>query len=175
MFFLPFLAIIMRGQRTVREHSKYSLTVLSTVSARACTGVFDIDAMKWTKINFFAKIGFISQCTLCLVRHNKSNDLSTILYLPNDMICQTLQNTLLFPIQLVCSTQNAYHIAISWGLETDNSHWGPGLKNTVDAEAIRNPIHGFLPVRCSMCEIVHCYYVKGFISSSNVAVSSWFC
>ena len=34
MFFLSFLAIIMRGQRTVRERSKYFRTVLSTESAR---------------------------------------------------------------------------------------------------------------------------------------------
>ena len=46
---------------------------------------------------------------------------------------------------------NAYDTAISWGLGTDNSRWGPGLENTVDAEAIRNPIHAFLLVQCSMC------------------------
>ena len=34
MFFLPFLAIIVRGQRTVRERSEYSLIVLSTGLAR---------------------------------------------------------------------------------------------------------------------------------------------
>ena len=37
MFFKSFLAIIMRGQRTVRERSECSLTVLSTRSARAAT------------------------------------------------------------------------------------------------------------------------------------------
>ena len=37
------------------------------------------------------------------------------------MICQTLQDTLLFPIQLLRSTQNTYHTAIYWGLETDDS------------------------------------------------------
>ena len=40
------------------------------------------------------------------------------------------------------------------------------------AEAIRNPIHAFLPVQCSMCEIVHCHNEEGFFSSSDVAVSS---
>ena len=34
MFFIPFLAIIMRGQRTVRERWEYSLTVLSNGPAR---------------------------------------------------------------------------------------------------------------------------------------------
>ena len=45
----------------------------------------------------------------------------------------------------------------------------------VDAEAIRNPIYVFLPVLCSMRDMVHCYHEKGFFSSSNVAVSSGFC
>ena len=34
MFFLPFLAIIIRGQRTAKERSEYSLTVLLTGAAR---------------------------------------------------------------------------------------------------------------------------------------------
>ena len=38
---------------------------------------------------------------------------------------------------------------------TDNSRWGPGLENTVYAEAIRNPIHAFLPLECSICDMVH--------------------
>ena len=92
------------------------------------------------------RIGFISQCTLPLARYNKSNDLSTFLCLPYNTICETLQNTLLFPIQLLRSIQNAYHTAISWSLGTDNSRWGPGLEVTVDAEAIRNPNHAFLPI-----------------------------
>ena len=33
MSFLPFLAVIMRGHRTVKERSEYSMTVLSTESA----------------------------------------------------------------------------------------------------------------------------------------------
>ena len=79
-----------------------------------------------------------------------------------------------FSIQLLRSAQNAYHLAIFWGSETDNSRWGPCLENTVDVEAIRNPIHAFLSVQCSMCEIMHCHHEKGFFSPSNVTVSSWF-
>ena len=73
---------------------------------------------------FLAIIGFISQCTLHLARYNESNDLSTFLCLPNNTICQTLQNTFLFLIQLLHSTRNAYHTAIFLGLGTDNSRWG---------------------------------------------------
>ena len=36
MSLLPFLAVIMRGYRTVLERSEYSMTVLSHGSARAC-------------------------------------------------------------------------------------------------------------------------------------------
>ena len=108
-----------------------------------------------------AKIGFIFQGTLLSDRY-ESNDLSTFLCLPNNMICQTLQNTLLFPIQLLCSTQDAYHTAIFRGLGTDNSRWGPGLESTVDAEAIRNPIHALFPVQYSMCKMEHCHHEKGF-------------
>ena len=100
--------------------------------------------------------------SLLLALYNESNDLSTFLCLPNYTICQTLQNTLLFPIELLCSTQNAYHTAISQGLGTDNSRWGPSLENTVDAGAIPNPIHDFLPMQCSMCEMVHCHHEEGF-------------
>ena len=35
-------------------------------------------------------------------------------------------------------------------LGTYNSRWGPDLENTVNAEVIRNLIHAFLPVQCSM-------------------------
>ena len=97
-------------------------------------------------IYFLTKIGVISQCTLLLARYKDFNDLSTFLCLPNNTISQILQNTLLFPIPLLRSTQIAYHTAISWGLGTDNSRWGTSLENTVDAEAIRNPIHDSLPV-----------------------------
>ena len=38
MSFLPFLVVIMRGHRTVRERSEYSMTVLSHGSARDCRG-----------------------------------------------------------------------------------------------------------------------------------------
>ena len=31
-----------------------------------------------------------------------------------------------------------------------------------DAEEIRNPIHAFLPVQCSMCEMVRCHHEKRF-------------
>ena len=68
-----------------------------------------------TRINFFAKIGFISQCILLLARCDDSSDFSTFLCLANNTIRQTLQNTILYPFQLLRSTQNAYHIAISWG------------------------------------------------------------
>ena len=44
----------------------------------------------------------------------------------------------------------------------DNSRRGPGLENTVDAEAIQNLIHAFLPVQYSMCKMVHCHHEKGF-------------
>ena len=90
-----------------------------------------------------AKNRFILQFTFLLARYNVSNDHSTFLCFPKNTIWQTLQNTLLFTIQLLRSTQNTYHIATSWGLGTKNSHWGPGLENTVDAEEIRNPIHAF--------------------------------
>ena len=112
---------------------------------------------------FLAKIGSISQCTLLLARYNEYNDVSTFLCLPNETICQTLQNTLLFPIELPRSTQNAYHTVISWGLGTDNSRWGPILGNAVDAEAIRHPTEAFLPVQCLMCEVVHCHNEKEFV------------
>ena len=137
--------------------------------------MFDINVRKWTRIYFFlAKIGFISQCTLLLPRYNESNDLSTFLCLPLNTICQTLQNTLMFTILLLRSTQNAYHTVISWGLGTDNSRWDTDLENTVDADTIRKPFHAFLPVQCSMCKIMHCDHENGFFSSSNVAVSFWF-
>ena len=111
---------------------------------------------------FLAKIGFISQFIVLLPRYNESNDLSTFLCLPNNTICGTLQNTLLLPIRFLHLTQTNYHTAISWGFGTDKSRWGPGLENTVDAEAIQNSIHAFLPVQCSMCEIVHCHNEKDF-------------
>ena len=44
----------------------------------------------------------------------------------------------------------------------------------VDVEAIRNTIHAFLPVQCSMCEMVHCHSEKESFSSSNVSISSRF-
>ena len=110
---------------------------------------------------YMAKIGLISQCTFLLARYD-STDLSTFLCLPNNTICKKLQNTLLNPIQLLRPTQNAYHTAISWGLGTDNSRWGPGLVNTMDPEAIRNLIHAFSPVQCSMCEMVHCHHETFF-------------
>ena len=37
-----------------------------------------------------------------------------------------------------------------------------GLENTVDTEAIRNPIYLFLPVQCSICQMAHCHNEKGF-------------
>ena len=43
-----------------------------------------------------------------------------------------------------------------------------------DAEAIRSPIHAFLLVQCSMCEMDHYHHEKGFSSSLNMAVSSSF-
>ena len=132
----------------------------------------DIDVIKRTRINL-AKIDFISQCTLLLAPY-ESNDLSTFLCLPNNTVCQSLQYALLFPIQLLRSTQNAYHTAISWSLGTDNSRWVPGLKNAVDAEAIWKPNHAFLPIQYFMCEMVHCYHEKEFFSSWNVTVSSLF-
>ena len=100
-----------------------------------------------------SKIGFISQYTFLLALYNESNDLLTFLCLPNNTICQTLKNTLLFPIKFLRSTQNAYHTPISWGLGTDNSRWRPGLKNTVDAEAIRNPIHAFFLPKQKLCQL----------------------
>ena len=136
--------------------------------------MIDINVIKWTGIYFLAKIGFISQYTLPLARYNESNDLPTFLCLPNNTICQRFENTLLFPIQLLRSTQNAYHTLISWGFGTDNSRWGRGLENTVDMEAIRNPIYAYLPAQCLMCEMVHCHHEKEFFSFSNVAFSSWF-
>ena len=36
------------------------------------------------------------------------------------------------------------------------------MENMVDMEAIRNPIHAFLPVQCLMCEMVHHHHEKGF-------------
>ena len=66
------------------------------------------------------------------------------------------------------------YTAISWGLGTDNSRWGLGLENTVDAESIRNPIHAFSLVQCSISEMVYCHHEKGFFFSSNVPLSSWF-
>ena len=52
MFFLPFLTVIMRGQRTVREHSEYSMTVLSPGSvrewSRRTSAVWE-DALSWFK------------------------------------------------------------------------------------------------------------------------------
>ena len=123
---------------------------------------------------FLVKIGFISQYTLILARYNEFNNLSTFLCLPNNTICQTLQNTILFPIQILRSTHNAYYTDFSWGLGTDNNCWGPGLENTVDVEVIWYPNRAFMPVQCSMCEIVHRHHEEGFFSSSKVVVSSWF-
>ena len=115
---------------------------------------------------FSENIGFISQWTLLLSRYNESNDLSTFLCIPNNTICQTLQNTLLFPIQLLRSTQNAYHTAISWGLRTDNSRCWLGLQ-------------------CAICEMVHCHHEKGFFffkygrfflnSSTNLSNNAYPC
>ena len=34
---------------------------------------------------------------------------------------------------------------------------GTGLEITVNADAIRNPIHASLPMQCSMRETVHCH------------------
>ena len=123
---------------------------------------------------FLEKIGFISQCTPLSARYNRSNDFSPFLYLPNNTICQTIQNTLLFPIQLLCSTPNVYHTAISWGLETNNSCRGPGMETTVNTGAIRNPFYAFFPVHRLIYEMVHCHHKKGFFSFLNVAVSSLF-
>ena len=47
MIFLPFLAIIMRGQRTAKERPEYSLTVLSNGLARAWLSVATGKARYW--------------------------------------------------------------------------------------------------------------------------------
>ena len=48
MLFLPFLAIIMQnGQRTVRERPEYSMTVLSTGSARVDFPCQFINYLNW--------------------------------------------------------------------------------------------------------------------------------
>ena len=39
-------------------------------------------------------------------------------------------------------------------------------------ETIRNPIHAFLPVQSSTCEVVRCHHGKGFFFSSYVAPKS---
>ena len=117
------------------------------------TRLFDTGVIKLTRIYFF---------WLFLAWYSELNYLSTFPCLPNHTICQTLQNTLLFSTQHFRSTQNAYQTAIYLGLRTDNSRWGPGLENRLDAEAIRNPIHAFLPVKYSMFEMVHCQHEKGF-------------
>ena len=57
-------------------------------------------------------------------------------------------------------------------LSLGGNRQGPSLENTVDAEAIRNPICAFLPVKSLMCEMVQCNHEKRVFCFSNVAISS---
>ena len=132
------------------------------------TRVFDLDVIKWTSINFSRKnrLSFLMFSPYSSIqRVQRSLNLS----MPSKQY--DLSNPPKYP-SVFHSTSSFCHTAISWGLGTDNSRWGPGLENTVDAEAIRNPIHVFLPVQCSMCEMMHCHHEEEFFSSSYVAVSS---
>ena len=158
--FLKFVEIIIKifNQGNKYVSSEDFVIPKATLYSSKSPRMFDTDVIKWTRIFFLAKIGFITQCTFLLARYNESKDLLTFLCHSNNTICQT---SLKYP-------------PVFWGLGTDNSRWRPGLENTMDAEAIWNPIHAFLPMHCSMCEMVHCHAEKGLFSSSNVIVSSWF-
>jgi len=49
----------------------------------------------------------------------------------------SLRNTPQFPRWLPHSMWISFFGAIAWGLGTENSHWGPSLKNTVGEQSIR--------------------------------------
>ena len=121
-------------------------------------------------IFFVAKIVFILQCILPLARYNESNDLSTFLCLPNNTICQALQNTLVSHSNSLCDSK-VYHTTISWGLETNNSRWGARSGEYNGCESDSTPNSCFFA--CEMFDVWDGALSswRRIVSSSNVTVS----
>ena len=123
---------------------------------------------KHSKTHFFWSIHFYF---IVFFRYTWSNGSPTFSSRPNNMICPTLQNKLLFRRWAALWWWIFFLWIISSGLETGNSR-GLNLGNMLDGEFIAEFVWPSLP---GMCKLVHCLDGRALSSSPNGNVFSLKC